>query len=103
MLCSGTITIKDPIKICSIVSGIATGITVEENHSVKKGQKMAYIDPGTAIVTSKSVRGRDLKALERPGLWNGAMAGWNTLFVEVPLATFTPVKSVLDLLRPEHQ
>ena len=61
-----------------------------------------YIDQDTAIVTEKSVRGRDVKALERPGLWNGAMAGWNTVFVEVPLATFSPVKSVLDLLRKEH-
>ncbi|NIM00508.1 MAG: DUF4301 family protein, partial [Acidobacteria bacterium] len=63
----------------------------------------AYIDEETAIVTSKSVAGRDIRVLERPGLWNGAMAGWNTIFVEVPLETFTPVKSVLDLLRPEHQ
>ena len=62
-----------------------------------------YIDEDTAIVTSKSIAGRDLRALERPGLWNGAMAGWNTIFVEVPLETFSPVKSVLDLLRPEHQ
>ncbi len=62
-----------------------------------------YIDEDAAIVTTKSSAGRDLRALERPGLWNGAMAGWNTIFVEVPLETFTPVKSVLDLLRPEHQ
>ena len=41
--------------------------------------------------------------LERPGLWNGAMAGWNTVFVEVPIETFSPVKTILDLLRPEHQ
>ena len=53
------------------------------------------------IITRKSARGVDFKVLERPGLWNGAMAGWNTVLVEVPLATFTPVKSVLDLLRPE--
>ena len=45
----------------------------------------------------------ELKALERPGLWNGAMAFWNTLFVEVPIETFAPVKGVLDLLRPEHR
>lgn len=63
----------------------------------------AYIDEDTATVTAKSSAGRDIRALERPGLWNGAMAGWNTIFVEVPLETFTPVKSVLDLLRPEHQ
>jgi hypothetical protein len=63
----------------------------------------AYIDEDSAIVTTKSSAGRDLRALERPGLWNGAMAGWNTIFVEVPIETFSPVKSVLDLLRPEHQ
>ncbi len=63
----------------------------------------AWIDPGAAIVATKRVDGRDARVLERPGLWNGAMAGWNTIFVEVPLATFTPVKTVLDLLRPEHR
>lgn len=62
-----------------------------------------FVDPDAAIVTEKSSDGRRLKALERPGLWNGAMAGWNTVFVEVPLETFAPVKSVLDLLREEHQ
>jgi hypothetical protein len=62
-----------------------------------------FIDPEAVIVARKSAGGRDLLALERPGLWNGAMAGWNTVFVEVPLSTFTPVKTVLDLLRPEHR
>jgi len=62
-----------------------------------------FVDPEAVIVTEKSYAGRDLRALERPGLWNGAMAGWNTVFVEIPLETFTPVKTVLDLLRPEHQ
>jgi hypothetical protein len=62
-----------------------------------------FVDPRTAIVTRKTHGGRELLALERPGLWNGAMAGWNTRFVEVPLAVFNPVKTVLDLLRPEHQ
>ncbi|HSS78565.1 MAG TPA: DUF4301 family protein [Thermoanaerobaculia bacterium] len=61
------------------------------------------IDPATVFIAEKSHEGRRLKALERPGLWNGAMAGWNTVFVEVPDATFAPVKTVLDLLRPEHQ
>ena len=61
------------------------------------------IDQSTAFISEKSHEGRPLKALERPGLWNGAMAGWNTVFVEVPDATFAPVKTVLDLLRPEHQ
>lgn len=62
-----------------------------------------YVDPATVFIAEKSHEGRLLKALERPGLWNGAMAGWNTVFVEVPDATFAPVKTVLDLLRPEHQ
>lgn len=63
----------------------------------------AFVDPQAGIVTKKSHQGRELLALERPGLWNGAMADWITVFVEVPNATFTPVKTVMDLLRPEHQ
>jgi hypothetical protein len=62
-----------------------------------------FIDPGAVIVTRKSAAGRPLLALERPGLWNGAMAHWSTIFVEVPIEVFHPVKTVLDLLRPEHQ
>ncbi len=62
-----------------------------------------YRDPETGFVSLKSSMGRDLKALELPGLWNGAMAWWNTIFVEVPLETFNPVKTVLDLLRDEHR
>ncbi len=62
-----------------------------------------FVDPGSGLVASKTAEGKPVKVLERPGLWNGAMAGWNTVFVEVPLATFSPVKSVNDLLRPEHQ
>ena len=63
----------------------------------------AFTDPAAAIVTRKPSRGRELRALERPGLWNGSMAGWISRFVEVPLDVFCPVKSVLDLLRAEHQ
>ncbi len=62
-----------------------------------------FVDPEAVFVAKKSHEGRDLLALELPGLWNGGMAGWNTLFVEVPAATFAPVKTVLDLLRPAHQ
>ncbi|MHB8769568.1 MAG: DUF4301 family protein [Syntrophales bacterium] len=61
-----------------------------------------FADPALAIITRKSEQGRELLALELPGLWNGSMAFWNTLFVEVPLATFNPVKTVSDLLRPQH-
>lgn len=62
-----------------------------------------FIDQEWSTISCKSEQGRDLLALERPGLWNGSMAYWNTLFVEVPLATFNPVKTVADLLRPQHQ
>ncbi len=62
-----------------------------------------YVNPQTAFISDKSIGGCSLKALELPGLWNGAMHDWNTIFVEVPNDTFTPVKTVLDLLRPEHQ
>ena len=71
-----------------------------------KGQSfdlLQYVDEDAGFISSKSYQGRELKALELPGLWNGAMSKWNTLFVEVPLATFNPVKVVLDLLRPAHQ
>ena len=63
----------------------------------------ATVDPSAVFIARKSHDGQRLWALERPGLWNGAMAGWNTVFVEVPDATFAPVKVVLDLLRPAHQ
>ena len=62
-----------------------------------------YVDPQTGFISSKSKNGKDLKALELPGLWNGAMSDWNTIFVEVPLETFNPVKTVNDLLREQHQ
>jgi hypothetical protein len=61
-----------------------------------------YRDPDTGFISSKSLDGRELKALELPGLWNGAMANWITVFVEVPLSTFNPVKTINDLLRPQH-
>lgn len=70
-----------------------------------KGNKfdlLQYTDPATGFISSKSYQGRKLKAQELPGLWNGSMSNWNTLFVEVPLITFNPVKTVLDLLRKEH-
>ncbi len=62
-----------------------------------------FVDPATGFISYKSKSGRELKALELPGLWNGAMSDWNTIFVEVPLETFNPVKTVCDLLRKEHQ
>lgn len=62
-----------------------------------------FVDADAGIITNKTMNGKELKALELPGLWNGAMAKWNTIFVEVPLSTFNPVKEVNDLLRPQHQ
>ncbi len=62
-----------------------------------------HVDPATGFISAKSLDGRELKAMELPGLWNGAMSDWNTIFVEVPIETFNPVKTVNDLLRPQHQ
>lgn len=71
-----------------------------------KGNKfnlLDFVDKETGFISSKSKNGRPLKAFELPGLWNGAMSDWNTIFVEVPVSTFNPVKTVNDLLRDEHQ
>jgi len=62
-----------------------------------------YVDHEAGIITTKSTDGKELKALELPGLWNGSMAYWNSVFIEVPLITFNPVKTIFDLLRKEHQ
>jgi hypothetical protein len=66
-------------------------------------QLTRFVDPEAVFIVKKAHEGRELLALERPGLWNGSMAGWNTVFVEVPASTFAPVKTVFDLLRPAHQ
>jgi len=63
----------------------------------------SFVDDSTGLISLKSSGGLTLKAQELPGLWNGSMAGWITLFVEVPLITFNPVKTINDLLRDEHQ
>lgn len=73
------------------------------NHQGEKFNLLDFRDPQTGFITEKSKDGRDLLAQELPGLWNGAMADWNTIFVEVALTTFNPVKVVGDLLRTEHQ
>lgn len=73
------------------------------NHRGEKFKLTDFVDPKTAFISYKSKNGKELKALELPGLWNGAMSDWNTIFVEVPVLTFNPVKTVNDLLRPEHQ
>jgi Domain of unknown function (DUF4301) len=68
----------------------------------KKFNLSYFVDQNTGFISEKSMGGKSLKALELPGLWNGSMAGWLTLFVDVPMETFTPVKTVFDLARQEH-
>lgn len=74
-----------------------------KDYRGNKFDLLNYCDPDTGFITYKSRLGKDIKAQERPGLWNGGMAYWNTVFVEVPLLTFNPVKTVNDLLKPAHQ
>lgn len=74
-----------------------------KNYKGEKFDLLKHVDNQAGFISSKSYQGRELKALELPGLWNGAMSDWNTMFVQVPLETFNPVKVVLDLLRPAHQ
>jgi len=74
-----------------------------KNYKGDKFNLTNYVDKNTGFISHKSKEGRELKALELPGLWNGSMSDWNTIFVEVPLFTFNPVKTVNDLLRPQHQ
>ena len=74
-----------------------------KNHKGKKFNLLNYVDEKQGFITDKTKDGKELKALELPGLWNGAMAFWNTIFVEVPLVTFNPVKTVNDLLKLSHQ
>ena len=78
-------------------------VCILRNYKGERFDLEKYVDPEAGFISSKSYQGRELKALEAPGLWNGAMSDWNTIFVEVPLETFNPVKTVLDLLRPAHQ
>lgn len=74
-----------------------------KDYRGEKFNLLHFRDPKTGFISKKSKDGRDLKALELPGLWNGAMSDWNTLFVGVPIETFNPVKTINDLLRPQHQ
>ena len=74
-----------------------------KNYKNQKFDLLEFRDLSAGIITQKSQGGRDLKAQELPGLWNGAMAYWHTVFVEVPLSTFNPVKTINDLLKPAHQ
>jgi hypothetical protein len=74
-----------------------------KNYRGEKFNLDSYVNPGAYLITRKNEKGRSLKALESPGLWNGGMACWNTVFVELPIIVFNPVKTVNDLLRPEHK
>ena len=78
-------------------------VCILRNYKGERFDLLRHVDPQAGFISQKSYQGRVLKALELPGLWNGAMSDWNTLFVEVPAATLNPVKVVLDLLRPAHQ
>jgi len=74
-----------------------------KNHKGEKFDLTEYVDKNTGFVVQKTHEGRDLKSYELPGLWNGAMSDWISIFVEVPVITFNPVKTVIDLLKPAHQ
>lgn len=74
-----------------------------KDYSGKRFDLTQFTDPETGFISEKSKDGKPLRAQELPGLWNGAMANWNTIFVEVPITTFAPVKTIVDLLRVEHQ
>ena len=79
---------------------VVCGVKCYQNN---KFNLTKFVDKNTGFISKKSKDGKELKALELPGLWNGGMSDWNTIFVEVPISTFNPVKTVNDLLRPEHQ
>ncbi|HNP31680.1 MAG TPA: DUF4301 family protein [Flavobacterium sp.] len=78
-------------------------VCATKNYRGEKFDLTQFVDPSTGFIVSKNKNGKDLKGYELPGLWNGAMAKWITVFVEVPLVTFNPVKTVNDLLKPAHQ
>jgi len=78
-------------------------VCATKNYKGEKFNLNKFVDTKAAFITMKTKTGKDLKALELPGLWNGSMANWNTVFVEVPLITFNPVKTVNDLLKAPHQ
>ncbi len=78
-------------------------VCATKNYRGERFDLLQYVDKQAGFISYKSKNGKELKALELPGLWNGAMSNWNTVFVEVPVSTFNPVKTVNDLLRPEHR
>jgi len=104
---SSQIDMKDPVK-ADLVKQSTHFNPVDLVCSLRdyRGEKFnlnTYVDQNTGFISEKSMGGKPLKALELPGLWNGSMAGWLTLFAEVPVETFSPVKTVFDLVRKEHR
>ena len=104
---SSQIDMKDPEKKEMFEKGTHFNpvdlVCAVRDYKGNKFDLTKYVDKATGFISYKSKNGKDLKALELPGLWNGAMSDWNTIFVEVPLGTFNPVKTVNDLLRDQHQ
>ncbi len=104
---SSQIDMNDPQKRAMFEQGTHFNpvdlVCAVRSYKEKKFDLTKYVDKATGFISYKSKDGKELKALELPGLWNGAMSDWNTVFVEVPLSTFNPVKTVNDLLRAEHQ
>ena len=104
---SSQIDMKDPAKKEMFEKGTHFNpvdlVCAVRDYKGHKFDLVKYVDKSTGFISYKSKNGKDLKALELPGLWNGAMSDWNTIFVEVPLSTFNPVKTVNDLLREQHQ
>lgn len=104
---SSQIDMKDPEKKAMFEKGTHFNpvdlVCAVRDYKGNKFNLVDYVDKATGFISYKSKNGKDLKALELPGLWNGAMSDWSTVFVEVPLSTFNPVKTVNDLLREQHQ
>lgn len=104
---SSQIDMKDPEKKAMFEKGTHFNpvdlVCAIRDYKDNKFNLLEHVDKATGFISYKSKNGKDLKALELPGLWNGSMSDWNTVFVEVPLSTFNPVKTVNDLLREQHQ
>ena len=104
---SSQIDMNDPEKKAMFEKGTHFNpvdlVCAVKNYKGEKFNLLQYVDKATGFISYKSKNGKDLKALELPGLWNGSMSDWSTVFVEVPLSTFNPVKTVNDLLREQHQ
>ena len=104
---SSQIDMNDPEKKAMFEKGTHFNpvdlVCAVRDYKGKKFNLLEHVDKATGFISYKSKNGKDLKALELPGLWNGSMSDWNTVFVEVPLSTFNPVKTVNDLLREQHQ